>query len=118
MRLSATPIDPNRPFAGVRRRRTKTKLLANYPNPFKPETWIPYELATDTDVHLTIYTSTGVVVRVLHLGHQTAGYYTDREQAAYWDGRNAAGARVASGIYFYKLETDGMSSLRKMVILK
>ena len=96
----------------------KTQLLANYPNPFNPETWIPYELATDTDVTLTIYNAQGVVVRVLHLGQQSAGYYTDRERAAYWDGRNALGEQVASGIYFYQLETDNMSSLRKMVILK
>ena len=96
----------------------KTQLLANYPNPFNPETWIPYELATDTDVRLTIYNTHGVVVRVLPLGHQSAGYYTDRERAAYWDGRNALGEQVASGIYFYQLETDEISSLRKMVILK
>ena len=96
----------------------KTQLLANYPNPFNPETWIPYELATDTNVRITIYTPTGVVVRTLTLGHQTAGYYTDRERAAYWDGRNASGEQVASGIYFYQLETDEMSTLRKMVILK
>ncbi len=102
----------------VMARPEKTQLLANYPNPFNPETWIPYELATDTDVRITIYASNGVVVRRLTLGHQTAGYYTDRERAAYWDGRNASGEQVASGIYFYQLETDDMSSLRKMVILK
>ncbi|RKU20487.1 hypothetical protein C6503_05895, partial [Candidatus Poribacteria bacterium] len=96
----------------------KTQLLANYPNPFNPETWIPYELATDTDVKITIYNAQGVVVRMLQLGQQSAGYYTDRERAAYWDGRNALGEQVASGIYFYQLETDAMSSLRKMVILK
>ena len=96
----------------------QTQLLANYPNPFNPETWMPYELATDTDVRLTIYNAQGVVIRVLHLGQQSAGYYTDRERAAYWDGRNALGEQVASGIYFYQLETDDMSSLRKMVILK
>ena len=96
----------------------KTQLLANYPNPFNPETWMPYELATDTDVRLTIYNAQGVVIRVLHLGQQSAGYYTDRERAAYWDGRNALGEQVASGIYFYQLETDEISSLRKMVILK
>ena len=96
----------------------KTQLLANYPNPFNPETWIPYELATDTDVKITIYTSTGVVVRALQLGQKSAGYYTDRERAAYWDGRNAFGEPVASGVYYYQLETDGQSLLRKMVILK
>ncbi len=96
----------------------KTQLLANYPNPFNPETWIPYELAMDTDVKITIYNAQGVVIRTLQLGQQAAGYYTDRERAAYWDGRNALGERVASGIYFYQLETDTMSALRKMVILK
>ena len=96
----------------------KTQLLANYPNPFNPETWMPYELATDTNVKLTIYNTQGVVIRTLELGHQSAGYYTGRERAAYWDGRNAFGEQVASGIYFYQLETDTLSLLRKMVILK
>ena len=96
----------------------KTQLLANYPNPFNPETWIPYELATDTHVKITIYNAKGVVIRTLLLRHQSAGYYTDRERAAYWDGRNASGEQVASGLYFYQLETDDLSSLRKMVILK
>ena len=102
----------------VMARPEKTQLLANYPNPFNPETWIPYELATDTDVRITIYNAQGVVIRTLHLGQQSAGYYTDRERAAYWDGRNALGEQVASGVYFYQLETDEISSLRKMVILK
>jgi hypothetical protein len=96
----------------------QTQLLANYPNPFNPETWIPYELATDTNVRITIYNAQGVVIRTLQLGQQSAGYYTDRERAAYWDGRNAYGEQVASGVYFYQLETDTMSALRKMVILK
>ena len=102
----------------VTARPEKTQLLANYPNPFNPETWIPYTLATDTDVKLTIYNTQGVVVRVLALGHQSAGYYTGRDRAAYWDGRNSLGEQVASGIYFYQLETAEMSSMRKMVILK
>ena len=96
----------------------KTQLFANYPNPFNPETWIPYELATDTHVKITIYNTQGVVIRTLQFGHQSAGYYTERDRAAYWDGRNALGEQVASGLYFYQLETDEMSSLRKMVILK
>ena len=102
----------------VTARPEKTLLLANYPNPFNPETWIPYELATDTDVRLTIYNTQGVVIRSLEFGHQSAGYYTGRDRAAYWDGRNALGERVASGLYFYQLETDEMSLMRKMVILK
>ena len=79
---------------------TQIALLPNYPNPFNPETWIPYELSTDTDVRITIYNAQGVVIRTLQLGRQSAGYYTDRERAAYWDGRNALGEQVASGIYF------------------
>ena len=102
----------------VTARPEKTQLFANYPNPFNPETWIPYELATDTHVKITIYNTQGVVIRTLQFGHQSAGYYTDRDRAAYWDGRNALGEQVASGLYFYQLETDEMSSLRKMVILK
>ncbi len=96
----------------------ETVLLANYPNPFNPETWIPYHLAESTDVRVNIYDAQGTVVRVLTLGHQTAGYYTSRSRAAYWDGRNALGERVASGIYFYQLQTDAVSPMRKMVILK
>ena len=97
----------------------ETVLLANYPNPFNPETWIPYHLSESTDVRVNIYDSRGILVRALTLGHQTAGYYTSRSRAAYWDGRNAFGERVASGIYFYQLQTDAeVSPLRKMVILK
>ena len=96
----------------------KTQLFVNYPNPFNPETWIPYELATDTNVRITIYNTQGVVIRTLQFGHQSAGYYTGRDRAAYWDGRNALGEQVASGLYFYQLETDEMSLMRKMVILK
>ena len=102
----------------VTARPEKTQLLANYPNPFNPETWIPYELATDTHVRLTIYNTQGVVIRSLEFGHQSAGYYVGRDRAAYWDGRNALGEQVASGLYFYQLETDEMSLMRKMVILK
>ena len=102
----------------VTARPEKTQLFANYPNPFNPETWIPYELATDTHVKITIYNTQGVVIRTLQFGHQSAGYYTGRDRAAYWDGRNAFGEQVASGLYFYQLETDEMSSMRKMVILK
>ena len=95
-----------------------TALLANYPNPFNPETWIPYHLANDTDVSLFIYDMDGALVRELDLGHQRAGYYTDRSRAAYWDGRNGLGERVASGVYFYQLRAGDYLKLRKMVILK
>ena len=95
-----------------------TVLLPNYPNPFNPETWIPYQLSDASEVQITIYDTKGIVVRTLELGHQAAGYYTDRKRAAYWDGRNGLGENVASGIYFYQLQTDEVSHLRKMVILK
>ena len=95
-----------------------TTLLANYPNPFNPETWIPYQLAHDADMTLNIYDTTGALVRRLDLGHQQAGYYTDRTKAAYWDGRNDLGEPVGSGVYFYQLQTEDFSAIRKMVILK
>ncbi|RKU36194.1 hypothetical protein C6496_14255 [Candidatus Poribacteria bacterium] len=96
----------------------QTLLLANYPNPFNPETWIPYHLAADTVVEIRIYDARGSLVRSLELGHQRAGIYTGRGRAAYWDGRNEVGERVASGVYFYQLKADNVSFLRKMVILK
>ena len=96
----------------------QTTLLANYPNPFNPETWIPYQLSQPSNVKITIYNARGAVVRQLALGHQPAGIYTSRTRAVYWDGRNNQGERVASGIYFYRLQTDNISSLRKMLILK
>ena len=97
---------------------SETELLANYPNPFNPETWIPYQLAEDADVTLTIYDTKGVTVRRLDLGHQLAGYYADRGKAAYWDGRNDNGESVASGLYFYQLGTPSFSHVRRMAILK
>ena len=96
----------------------ETVLLPNYPNPFNPETWIPYHLAHDADVRLTIYDTKGVVVRQLDLGHQPAGYYATRTRAAYWDGRNNLGEVVGSGVYFYQLSAGDFSAIRKMVILK
>ena len=96
----------------------KTMLLANYPNPFNPETWIPYHLSNPSEVTITIYDMRGAIVRQLDLGHQQEGYYTSRSRAAYWDGNNAVGERVASGVYFYQFQADGLSHLRKMVIVK
>ena len=97
---------------------TETKLLPNYPNPFNPETWIPYRLAKDAFVTLTIYGGAGRVVRTIDLGHQTASAYENRSQAIYWDGRNQLGERVASGVYFYHLSAGDYSATRKMMILK
>ena len=93
-------------------------LLPNYPNPFNPETWIPYQLAEATDVQLTIYDTNGAVVRRFDVGHQRAGYYTDRSKAVYFDGRNKRGEAVVSGVYFYQLQAGDYSNTRKMLILK
>ena len=96
----------------------KTALLPNYPNPFNPETWIPYHLAEPADVTVRIYAADGVLVRTLALGHQAAGIYQSRPRAAYWDGKNEAREPVASGIYFYTLTAENFTATRKMLIRK
>ena len=96
----------------------ETALLSNYPNPFNPETWIPYQLARDADVTLTVYDTKGTPVRQFDLGYQSAGFYTARTKAAYWNGRNEHGETVATGVYFYQLQAGDYTDLRRMVILK
>ena len=96
----------------------ETALLPNYPNPFNPETWIPYRLARGAEVAITIYDTKGMPVRRLTLGNQAAGYYADRGRAAYWDGRNNAGETVASGIYIYQFRAGDYAASRRMVIVK
>ena len=96
----------------------ETVLLANYPNPFNPETWIPYELSEPADVVLTIYAIDGQLVRTLALGHQLAGVYQSKSRAVYWDGRNEVGEPVASGIYFYMITAGEFTATRKMLIRK
>ena len=95
-----------------------TALLHNYPNPFNPETWIPYQLAESAEVTLTIYDINGQLVRRLAMGHQAAGMYRSRSRAAYWDGRNQLGESVASALYFYTLTAGGFTATRRMLILK
>ena len=105
----------------------KTALLTNYPNPFNPETWIPYQLAESAEVTVRIYAVNGTLVRTLNLGHQLAGLYHQRSRAAYWNGKNEFGESVASGIYFYTLSTEStrdsvtasnFMATRKMLIMK
>ncbi len=96
----------------------ETSLLPNYPNPFNPETWIPYQLAKPAEVILRIYSVNGMLVRTLALGHQPAGIYHSRARAAYWDGKNEAGEPVASGVYFYTLTAGDFTATRRMLILK
>ena len=95
-----------------------TLLGQNFPNPFNPETWIPYQLEKSADVVLQIYDTSGAVVRTIDLGFQPQGFYYTRSTAAYWDGRNNMGEQVASGVYFYSLQTPDFSATRKMLILK
>ena len=96
----------------------ETSLLPNYPNPFNPETWLPYQLSKSANVTLYIHTVNGRVVRTLSLGHQPAGIYQTRSRAAYWDGKNGLGEPVASGLYFYTLTTGDFTATRRMLILK
>jgi arylsulfatase A-like enzyme len=96
----------------------KTALLPNFPNPFNPETWIPYDLARDTDVNIEIYNMKGEIIRKLNMGFQAAGTYRSKTKAAHWDGCNSTGEPVASGIYFYSLNTDTVKAIRRMTILK
>ena len=96
----------------------ETELLRNYPNPFNPETWIPYRLAEDAFVTLTIYDGAGQVVCTLNVGHRIASAYEDRSKAVYWDGRNGLGEQLTSGVYFYHLSAGDYPATRKMLILK
>ena len=96
----------------------RTALLTNYPNPFNPETWIPYQLTEAAEVMVCIYGVNGTLVRTLHLGHQPAGLYHQRSRAAYWDGKNELGESVASGVYFYTLTAGDFTATRKMLIRK
>ena len=105
--IETSPIIPNR-----------TALLTNFPNPFNPETWIPYQLAKPAEVTLTIYDIRGVIVRELKLGHQPAGIYYNRSRAIHWDGRNAFGEKVATGVYFYTLTAGDFTATRKLLIRK
>ena len=97
---------------------TETLLGQNFPNPFNPETWIPYQLESSADVVFHIYDTSGRIVRTIDLGFKPQGFYTTRSTAAYWDGRNNIGEPVASGVYFYSLRTADFSATRKMLILK
>ena len=96
----------------------RTALLQNFPNPFNPETWIPYQLAESVDVSIGIYDVQGHLIRRIELGAQSAGSYLTKEAAAYWDGRNDDGELTSSGIYFYQLRAGDYTAIRRLVILK
>ena len=97
---------------------TETALLPNYPNPFNPETWIPYQLKGAADVTLTIHNVHGQTVQTLEVGYQPAGLYQSRDRAAYWDGRNQQGEPVATGIYFCTLNAGTFTATRRMLVNK
>jgi hypothetical protein len=94
----------------------ESALLQNFPNPFNPETWIPYQLREGSEVKVRVYSSSGILVRELDLGYISAGVYVSRDRAAYWDGRNEYGEKVASGVYFYTIQAGDFVARRKMVI--
>ena len=96
----------------------ETALLSNYPNPFNPETWIPYQLKKPAEITMTIFNIHGQAVRTLEVGHRPPGVYRNRERAAYWDGRNKMGEAVANGVYFYRLTAGDFSATRKMLVGK
>lgn len=96
----------------------KSALLQNFPNPFNPDTWIPYQLRKDADVKIEIYNLAGELVRAVDLGYRTAGYYTSKTKSAYWDGRNEVGERVSSGVYFYRIRAGEFNAIKKMIVLK
>ena len=93
-------------------------LLPNYPNPFNPETWIPYQIQQPAEVVIRIYSTSGQLVRTLDLGQRAAGFYLGTTRAAYWNGHNDAGEKVASGIYFYQIQAGDFTATRRMLVLK
>ncbi len=120
---TVTSTDINNAYLSVQMRvgdvRPKDTILAqNFPNPFNPETWIPYQLSRDSNVMIQIFDVSGHSVRTLNLGHKSIGSYMTSSTAAYWDGKNGTGEPVSSGIYFYTLQTENFSATRRMVILK
>ena len=96
----------------------ETRLLPNYPNPFNPETWIPYQLADAADVSVKIYGVGGRLVRTISVGFKPVGYYLTRERAAYWDGRNEIGESVSSGVYFIQFLSGDFAATRRIVVVK
>ena len=96
----------------------QSALLQNYPNPFNPETWIPFQLAQDSLVTISIYNTKGQLIRTLYLGNRNAGVYVTKDKTIYWDGTDNFGEKVASGVYYYTLRAGKFRATRKMVIVK
>ena len=96
----------------------QSMVLPNFPNPFNPETWIPYQLSRDSHVTIAIYDLQGHLIGTLDIGQKPSGYYLSKSQAAYWDGRSGTGELVSSGLYFYHLKAGDYSAVKRMLILK
>jgi hypothetical protein len=94
------------------------QIYQNYPNPFNPETWFPYSLSKESNVIIKIYNINGQTIRTLDLGHKLPAFYVKQEQAAYWDGRDNQGYSMASGVYFYVLQTENFTATRKMLLIR
>jgi len=88
-------------------------LRQNYPNPFNPSTRIEYELPTTSQVKISVYNLNGQLVQTLFHGEQSAGRYTIS-----WDGKNANGNSIASGLYLVRMEAGRYAAVRKTVIAK
>ena len=112
------PVEPTEKQLATWGETRRTELLQNFPNPFNPDTWIPYQLSEGAEVTIRIYTSTGQLVRTLDLGQRPSGAYLSKERAAYWDGRNESGETVASDVYFYTMEAGGHIGLKKMILAR
>jgi len=106
------PAQPVLPIPG------EFRLLQNYPNPFNPETWLPFQLAKDAPVAILIFNLKGQLIRTINLGQKNAGFYMTKDKAAYWDGKDSSGEKVASGVYYYTLQAGKFLATRKMVITK
>ena len=115
-RLAAKPIPPTTRTGSDAS--PYTALFQNFPNPFNPDTWLPYQIARDAPVTISIYNAKGQLIRTLNLGHQKAGVYVTKDRAACRDGRDNAGEKVASGVYFYTLRAGDFTATRRMAILK
>ena len=115
----ALPIDSRRldgTFSSLMVKPEHSSLLQNFPNPFNPETWIPYQLQEGSEVTIGIYSVSGNLVRKLDLGYMPAGLYLNSDRSAHWDGKNAAGEQVSSGIYFYTIQAGDFTATRKMAV--
>jgi len=117
-RLVPTEIEKQIPQRIMPQAPQASALLPNYPNPFNPETWIPYQLNKEADVNISIYNMKGQLVRQINLGYKPTGYYLDKSEAAHWDGKNNVGEKVASGLYFYQLQSGDFRAIRRMMLFK